>query len=161
MAQNALPEGTWSRAVPILDKNRELKSIGDLVKELAHLMGECMYCNNKKHKCNKINTSGDCRFVNKQKRAIRAVIASVDRQMVVGTVPLAKLQDRRIVLVPTTELLDDKVAQAAYDMSLEQNKKGEATEDGEISEELATEIRKGSDPGSVLAACNLYEAKGH
>jgi hypothetical protein len=167
MAQNALPEGTGSRAVPILDKNREVKSIEDLVKELARLMGECAYCDNKRLRCNKVNKSGGCRFVNRQKGAIQAVIASVDEQMVVGTAPLAILRSGKIVLAPKIELLDNDVAKAVYTMSQDRSEKEEAKEDGEITEEPTTETREepddlfGDDSSSVLAACNLYEAKGH
>ena len=168
MAQNALPEGKWSRAVPILDKNREVKSIGDLVKELARLMGECAYCDNERLRCNKVNRSGGCRFVNRQKEAVQAVIASVDEQMVVETTPLAVLRSgKMIVLAPKIEMLDNEVAKAVYTMSRNQSDKEEAKEDGEITEEPTTETREepddlcGDDSGSVLKACNLYEEKGH
>ena len=129
-----------------------MKSIGDLIIELAHLMGECTYCKNDKEEC-----SGECRFVNKRRTAVEAVTASVDRQIMVQVVPVAKLRVGMIVPASATELLDEKVVQAVYDMSQGQNKKGEATEDGKIAEDQTTEMRKGNDPSSVLDACNFEE----
>ena len=81
--------------------------------------------------------------------------------MMVQTVPVAKLRDGMIVPASAAELLDEEVVQAVYDMSQGQNKKGQATEDGELSEDQTTEMQKESDPNSVLEACDLFEEKEH
>ena len=159
MAKNALPMETRSRAIPILSENREVKSIGNLVKELAQRMGKCMYCDNARLHCNKLTLELECRFVNKRKEEVEAIIKSVDRQMTINTAPVAKLLRGRIVPTTTAKLLDRNVAQAVYDMSQNQSEKEEAKEDGEITEEPTTETRDetdglfGSDSSSVLDAC--------
>jgi hypothetical protein len=159
MAQNASPWGKWSRAVPILDKNQEVKSMGDLVIELARLMGECTYCKNDKEECNKTNASGECRFVKGRRTAVEAVTAEVNRQVMVQAVPVAKLRGGEIVPTPAAKLLGEEVMQAAYDMSQEKDEKEQAAEEGEITEEPTTATQEetdklfGNDSSSVLNAC--------
>jgi hypothetical protein len=55
-ARQVSPWGSWTRAVPILDKNQKLKKLGGLTMELARSLGSCVYCPLKK--CKKVRWFG-------------------------------------------------------------------------------------------------------
>lgn len=160
MARNALPTKTMSRAIPILSEEQGVKSIGDIVKELAQQMGRCMHCDHARLNCNKYSLEEGCKIVNKRKKGVQATVKAVDREMTINAAPAAKVRVGKLTVRKVSELLDEDVAQKIYDQSQEQGKEEEAKEEGEITEEPTAEACAETDSlfssesrSSVLDAC--------
>jgi hypothetical protein len=139
-ARQVSPKGSWTRAVPIQDKDQKWKKVGDLAMELARLFGSCVYC--PLNRCNKVRDNV-CRFETSCAGSVAQVIRKVQRELDLQKLPVANLLDGKIVLI-------------AYKKQVEQD-----MEDGQIDEEQAEEKQPDEDDlftnnqDDVLYACGM------